>query len=303
MPDFPNVVSFAVPFFVLTLMLEHAYGRLSGKVRFDTRDTAASLSMGVGNLVIDTVFGFLAFGVLMALYPYRLMDWGHSVPAIVGAFVVDDFRYYVYHRLSHESRWLWWGHVTHHSSQHYNLSTALRQEWAGPFNLSFLLHAPLVVLLGIHPLVLGFVGGINLVYQYWVHTEAIRRFPAPIEWVFNTPSHHRVHHGSNPRYLDANYAGVFIVWDRLFGTFVPEDDHEPVRYGLVKNLGTYNPIRIGYHELWSIGKDALQPGLSLGERLRYVFDRPGYSHDGSRKTAPMIKAEAEARTAPAPVTA
>ena len=290
-PDFPNVVSLAVPLFMVTMAIEWTYGAVTGRVRFNTRDTAASLSMGVGNLVIDAMFGVLAFGVLMALYEWRWMTWGVTPWAVAGAFVLDDLRYYVHHRLSHECRWLWWAHVTHHSSQHYNLSTALRQEWAGPFNLAFLLYTPLVVCLGIHPLTLAFVGGLNLVYQYWIHTEAIRRFPAPIEWVMNTPSHHRVHHGRNPRYLDANYAGVFIVWDRLFGTFVPEEDEEPVRYGLVKNIGTYHPFRIGFHELIAIVVDACQPGITWGQRLRYVFGRPGYSHDGSRKTAPMIQAE------------
>mgnify|MGYP003885821643 FL=1 len=289
-PDLPDVVMIAVPFFVATMLLELTYARLTAKVRYDPRDTAASLSMGVGNLAIGIGFGFLGFAALMAMYPYRLMDWGWSLPAFVVGYVLDDLRYYWYHRIAHTMRWWWWGHVTHHSSQHYNLSTALRQEWSGPFNADFLMRAPLVLLLGMHPLMLAFLGGINLVYQYWVHTEAIRRFPAPVEWLFNTPSHHRVHHGSNPRYLDANYAGTFILWDRLFGTFVPELDHEPVRYGLVKNLGTHNPLRIGTHELVALLRDATQPGLHLSERLGYVFGRPGYSHDGSRQTAAMIKA-------------
>ncbi len=294
-PDLPDIVQLAVPVFVLTMLLELGWGRISGSAKYDTRDTAASLAMGTGNLAIGIVFGFISFGVLLFLYDYRLMTWGFSIPAFIVGYFIDDLRYYLYHRIAHESRWWWWGHVTHHSSQHYNLSTALRQDWAGPFNLSFLMRAPLVVLLGMHPVMLAFLGGINLVYQYWVHTEAIRRFPAPIEWFFNTPSHHRVHHGSNPRYLDANYAGTFIIWDRLFGSFVPELDEEPVRYGLVENLGTHNPLRIGYHELLSIVRDASRPGLTLVERLRYVFDRPGYSHDGSRRTAPMIKADFVAR--------
>ena len=294
-PDLPDIVQLAVPFFLGTMLLELLYAKATHKASYDTRDTAASLSMGVGNLALGILTGGAMFGVLMWFWQFRLMDWGWSVPAFVLAYVIDDLRYYVYHRLGHESRWFWWGHVTHHSSQHYNLSTALRQEWANPFNLSWMLRLPLVVVLGIHPVMLGFLGGINLVYQYWVHTEAIRRFPAPIEWFWNTPSHHRVHHGRNPRYLDANYAGTFIIWDRLFGTFVPEDDEEPVEYGLVKNLGTYNPIRIAYHELFELLRDVTRPGLTLGQRLRYVFDRPGYSHDGSRKTAPMIKADWVAR--------
>ncbi|MEM6931265.1 MAG: sterol desaturase family protein, partial [Myxococcota bacterium] len=121
--------------------------------------------------------------------------------------------------------------------------------------------------------------------------------PAPIEWLFNTPSHHRVHHARNPRYLDANYAGTLIIWDRMLGTFVPEDDAEPCRYGLVKNLGTFNPVRIAFHEWVALFRDVLRPGLTLGQRLRYAFGLPGYSHDGSRRTADEIKAEAEALAA------
>lgn len=286
MPEFPDVVNLAVPFFVLLMGLE----LLVGRAHYETRDTATSLAMGVGNLVIGILFGFVAFGVLMAAWPHRLMTWPISPLGLLGAFVLDDLRYYVYHRLAHESRWLWWGHVTHHSSQCYNLSTALRQQWVGPFNGSFLLGLPLVVVFGIHPLVLAFVSGINLVYQFWIHTESIGRLPSWFEAVFNTPSHHRVHHGSNPRYLDANYAGTLIVWDRLFGTFVSELDEEPVRYGLVKNLGTYNPLRVATHELLSLLRDASQPGLTVSQRVGYVFGPPGYSHDGSRLTAAGLKA-------------
>ncbi|MCB9671439.1 MAG: sterol desaturase family protein [Alphaproteobacteria bacterium] len=263
---------------------------LVGRAHYTTRDTAASLAMGVGNLVIGIAFGAIGYGVLLAAWSWRLVDWGTGVGWIALAFVLDDLRYYVYHRLAHTSRWLWWGHVTHHSSACYNLSTALRQEWTGPFNGAFLLRLPLVVLLGIHPLMLAFVGGLNLVYQFWIHTETIGRMPTWFEAVFNTPSHHRVHHGSNPRYLDANYAGVLIVWDRMFGTFVPELAEEPVRYGLVKNVATHSPLRLAFHELVALARDASAPGLTPLERIRYVFDRPGWSHDGSRRTAAAIKA-------------
>lgn len=287
----PDVVMLAVPFFVASMVLELVVGRVTARARYDTLDTATSLAMGVGNLVSGLAFGFLGAGLLMLLYPYRLMTWGDSVAAWVMAYVLDDLRYYWYHRFAHVCRWWWWGHVTHHSSQHYNLSTALRQEWASPWNLDIVMRVPLVLVFGIHPVALAFLGGINLVYQYWIHTEMIGRFPSPIEWVFNTPSHHRVHHGSNARYLDANYAGTFILWDRLFGTFVPELDDEPVRYGLVKNLSTHHPLRVAFHELVALVVDATRPGLTVGQRLRYVFGPPGYSHDGTRRTAAEIKSD------------
>ena len=177
----------------------------------------------------------------------------------------------------------------HHSSEHYNLTTALRQPWNSDLTLEILFYIPLV-LLGVHPLLLLFVGSINLLYQYWIHTEAIRKLPKWFEAVFNTPSHHRVHHATNPRYLDSNFAGILIIWDRMFGTFVPEmDEVEDIKYGIIKPVGTFNPVKIAFVEMLNVFKDALKPGLKLSERLKYIFASPGYSHDGSRKGSADLK--------------
>ncbi len=287
-PELPDIVQLAIPGFVGLMVLELLWGRAGGRVRYETRDTLASLSMGVGNVVEGLLLGFVSYGVLTWFHQYALFDVGWSVPAFAACFVLDDFRYYWYHRLSHESRWFWAAHVNHHSSQHYNLSTALRQTWGGTIAMGFLLSAP-VTLLGFPPEMIAFVQGINLVYQFWIHTEAVDRFPGWFEAVMNTPSHHRVHHARNARYLDANYAGVFIVWDRLFGSFVPERADEPCRYGLVKNLGTFNPVRIAFHEWVAMLADVVRPGLTPGQRLRYLFGPPGYSHDGSRQTTADLK--------------
>jgi len=154
--------------------------------------------------------------------------------------------------------------------------------------------APLI-LLGFHPAMVLFVGGLNLIYQFWIHTEAIGRMPHWVEAVMNTPSHHRAHHGRNPRYLDCNYAGVFIIWDRLFGTFAPELDEDRVDYGLVQNLGTFNPIRVAFHEWVGIWRDVTRPGLTWRERVMYAVAPPGWSHDGSRQTSEEIKARHVAR--------
>ncbi len=140
-----------------------------------------------------------------------------------------------------------------------------------------------------------FCGGLNLIYQFWIHIETIGRLPRWVETVMNTPSHHRVHHGRNPRYLDANYAGVFIIWDRIFGTFVPELDEEKPDYGLVRNLGTFNPLRVAFHEWVGIWRDATQPGLTLKQRLNYCVKPPGWSHDASRDTSETIRANHLAR--------
>jgi sterol desaturase/sphingolipid hydroxylase (fatty acid hydroxylase superfamily) len=192
----------------------------------------------------------------------------------------------VFHRTAHRVRWFWASHVNHHSSQHYNLSTALRQTWTGFIAGSFAFRLPLM-LIGFHPAMVFFVGGLNLIYQFWIHTEAIKRLPRWFEAVMNTPSHHRVHHATNPRYLDANYAGVFIIWDRMFGSFTPEVDDEPIRYGIVKQLGTFNLLWSVFHEWIGIAKDLW--AAPFGAKLGYLFGPPGWSHDGSRDTSDTIK--------------
>lgn len=293
--SFPLVLAWAAPFFVITVALEWwlvSRGKLGG--RYEWRDAVTSMTMGLGNLVTDLLFGFISLGILVFFWQFRIIDLGVSLPVILLALVAQDFVYYWKHRASHRIRWFWSAHVVHHSSQHYNLSTALRQPWTSNFTGYVLLSSPLV-LLGFHPLLIGFVGALNLLYQYWIHTEAIRKFPRWFEFIFNTPSHHRVHHSTHPTHLDMNYAGIFIVWDRMLGTFVEEADGKEMTYGLVKNIETYNPIRVALAEWIAIFKDALSPGLTLRQRLGYIFAPPGYSHDGSRQGSEEILAEWHAR--------
>jgi sterol desaturase/sphingolipid hydroxylase (fatty acid hydroxylase superfamily) len=289
--DFPDVTQMAIPFFVAAILIEVFVIRyLKGRGDYETRDTTTSLLMGVGNVASGLLLGFIAFGVLMWAWQFRIVDLGSSWWVIALCFVLDDLRYYWYHRIAHRCRWVWAEHVIHHSSQHYNLSTALRQSWTGTFTGMFILRIPLA-LIGFHPVLLLFVGGLNLVYQFWIHTETIGRMWRPIEWIFNTPSHHRVHHATNPRYLDSNYAGTLIIWDRMFGTFVPELDEDMPRYGIVKNIGTFNPVRVAFHEWIDMFRDAMRPGLSIRQRLSYLFAPPGWSHDGSRKGSELLKAD------------
>jgi len=191
---------------------------------------------------------------------------------------------------AHKIRWFWSAHNVHHSSEEYNLSTAFRQPWNNHFTGFVLLSTPLV-LLGFHPLLVGFIGAVNLVYQFWIHTQAIKKMPRWFEFIFNTPSHHRVHHGTNPRYLDSNYAGILIIWDRMFGTFVEERDDDPVIYGIITPIASHNPAIVAFKELTNIFKDAFQTGLTLRQRLGYIFAPPGYSHDGSRKGSKALKAD------------
>ncbi|WP_298913096.1 sterol desaturase family protein [uncultured Algimonas sp.] len=293
--SFPLVLAWAVPFFAATVALEWAMvaqGRARG--RYEWRDAVTSMTMGLGNLATDLLFGFLSLAALMWLWQFRLWDLGVSLPIILLALVAQDFVYYWKHRASHRIRWFWSAHVVHHSSEHYNLTTALRQPWTGHFTGLVLLSTPLV-LMGFHPLLIGFVGSLNLLYQYWIHTEAIRKLPRWVEGIINTPSHHRVHHSTHPTHLDMNYAGIFIVWDRLFGTFIEERDDEAMTYGLVENVGTFNPLRVAFAEWIAIFRDAAAPGLTWRQRLAYMVAPPGYSHDGSRQGSDAILAAWRAR--------
>src|SRR3546814_706077 len=185
---------------------------------YEPKDTLVSLAFGLGSTVAGVLFGGMALAVFIAAYEYRLFDIGWSWWAWALCFVLDDLAYYGVHRAGHRIRWFWAAHVNHHSSQHYNLSTAPRQSWTGAFTLGLVFTLPLV-LIGFPPVMIAICGGFNLIYQFWIHTEAIDRMPRWFEAVMNTPSHHRVHHATNPRYLDRNYAGVFLIWDRMLGTY------------------------------------------------------------------------------------
>lgn len=283
-------VALATPFFILSIILEIVLARMGkAEARYEPKDTAVSLGMGLLSGVAGLLTAGLVFACTLWVYQHRLFTIPMTaIWAWVAIFLLEDLTYYWFHRLSHERRLWWAAHVNHHSSQHYNLSTALRQTWTGGVAGTWALWLPLAFL-GFPPAMIAIQKGVSLVYQYWIHTEAIRRMPRWFEAVFNTPSHHRVHHARNPIYLDRNYAGILIVWDKLFGTFQPELDGEACRYGLVKNIATFNILRVAFHEWIGMAADVVRnPRHVLG----YVFGPPGWSHDGSRETSSMIKARA-----------
>ena len=284
----PNPTEIATPLFIALVIAEMFFVRYAGRGRYETRDTATSLILGFASVVSGAFFAFVFIGFARWVVPYRVIDLDTAWWVFVAALVLEDLAYYWWHRASHRVRWLWADHVQHHSSQHYNLSTALRQPISGAFTPGLLFRAPLIIL-GFPLPVIAFVHGLNLVYQFWIHTEAIDRMPGWFEWVMNTPSHHRVHHATNARYLDSNYAGIFIVWDRMFGTFVVERKDDAPRYGIVKNLGTYNLVRVALHEWIGIFNDVAR-AHSLREAALYLLAPPGWSPDGSRETSDSIKA-------------
>jgi sterol desaturase/sphingolipid hydroxylase (fatty acid hydroxylase superfamily) len=287
----PAVTTLAAPFFALSVAIEWL-GVKTGRLRGDyqTRDALTSLAMGVGNVVVNTLTGTLFLSLLMLAWPYRAYTLPFTWLTFAAGFVLYDLVYYWKHRFAHRVRWWWMEHVTHHSSTHYNLTTALRQPWYGPFTGLYLLGIPMV-LLGFHPGYIGLIAGFNLVYQFWIHTEAVNRMPLWFEAIFNTPSHHRVHHATNARYLDANYAGVFIIWDKMFGSFVPELDADRPSYGIVKPVGSFNPLWVAFHEFFGLVRDCAGDGLRPWHWIRRAINAPGWSPDGNHQRSIELKRE------------
>lgn len=293
--NLPDPVDYAIPGFVALVLAEMLVARARDRRRYCPKDTLTSLMLGFGSTVASALTGGAVFALAVGLHQYRLFEIGWVWWAWPLCFVLDDLAYYAFHRSAHRVRWFWASHVIHHSSQHYNLSTALRQTWTGFISLAFVFRVPLF-LIGFEPAMVFFCAGLNLIYQFWIHTEVVGRCPPWFEAVMNTPSHHRVHHATNARYLDRNYAGVFIVWDKMFGTFEPERDEEKPRYGLVKNLGSFNIVWAACHEWVGIARDLWRaPGLRA--KLGYAFGPPGWSHDGSRMTSETIREKHERRMA------
>jgi sterol desaturase/sphingolipid hydroxylase (fatty acid hydroxylase superfamily) len=283
MPDLPNVVLWSVPAFVLLTVVEMVSYRLhpdDDASGYTAKDTATSLSMGLGSLFTDALWKIPIVAVYSALYaltPLRVaLHWW----TLLLVLLAQDFFYYWSHRGHHVIRILWACHVVHHSSRNFNLSTALRQPWTSLTSWPFYL--PMIAL-GVHPAVLAFCSSANLVYQFWIHTERIGTLPAPVEFVLNTPSHHRVHHASQGSYLDRNFGGILIVWDRLFGSFTPETER-PV-YGLTKNISTYNPLRVATHEYAAIARD-LAAAATWRDRARHMVLGPGWSPAPASAPAP-----------------
>jgi sterol desaturase/sphingolipid hydroxylase (fatty acid hydroxylase superfamily) len=283
------IVYYAIPFFALTLLLEIlALRKRSHLAGYETRDAWASLAMGLGNVLISAATIAAVIPLYFFLHGFALFEIEAGAGAFVALLVAEDLCYYWFHRVHHESRFFWAAHVNHHSSRYFNLSTALRQSWTTPIT-GPLFWAPLV-LIGFAPEMVAIAQAISLIYQYWLHTELIQNL-GPLEWIFNTPSHHRVHHGRNPQYLDRNYAGILIVWDRLFGSFEPEA--EVVDYGLTTNLERFNPFEIAFHEWGAIARDLFR-SRSLRAGWGTVFLAPGWKADGSGSTSHQLRARHEA---------
>jgi sterol desaturase/sphingolipid hydroxylase (fatty acid hydroxylase superfamily) len=290
----PAILYYAIPVFVLLLSIEAWFSYRENKHLYEKNDTISSLSLGIGNVIVGFITKALIFGLFTFLYRYRLFDLNAGVWWFwVLLFFADDFSYYWFHRTAHNVAWFWASHVVHHSSQHYNLAAALRQTWTGNATGSFLFWAwmPLV---GFHPVWILFMQQISLIYQFWIHTEWIQKLPRPLEFFLNTPSHHRVHHGTELKYLDRNHGGILIIWDRLFGTFQPEEER-PI-YGLTKNIGSFNPFTVAF-KTWGELLTAARKAGSIKQSVTYFIKPPGWSHDGSTKTVQELRKQSAVKEA------
>lgn len=286
-------VLFAIPFFLLLLTLEWTAARKLESLTAEaadearpasgahlTRDSLASIWMGLVSVATTAGWKTLALLGYAAIYAYvppwhlPASRWYTWVIAILGV----DLLYYAYHRIAHRVRLIWATHQAHHSSEYYNFATALRQKWNNSGEILMWIPLPL---LGIPPWMVFFSFSLNLIYQFWIHTERIDKLPRPFEFLLNTPSHHRVHHGMDQVYLDKNYGGIFIVWDRLFGTFQPEVFRP--HYGLTKPVDTFNIWKLQTREYVAIARDC-RSAKRLRDRLGYVFGPPGWTPQVAGRT-------------------
>lgn len=276
-----DLTVYAAPVFAVSILLENIVASKRSPDRFQIKDSITSIVMGIGSVLINLVTAFIVlmeytFVSQFSFFKIEPVWWSWLV-----LLFAEDFCYYWFHRIGHESRFFWASHVVHHSSESYNLSTAVRQTWTGTMiNSAFWF--PLI-LLGFPPAMVITQQAISLIYQFFIHTEQVKKMGI-LELILNTPSHHRVHHGSDLKYLDRNYAGIFIIWDRIFGSFQLEE--EVPTYGLVKNIQTYNPIKVAYVEWWNMFKDMYKTG-SFVTAIKVMFKPPGWSPAGGTTTGEL----------------
>jgi sterol desaturase/sphingolipid hydroxylase (fatty acid hydroxylase superfamily) len=271
------------PLFIVAIAAEAAYFRWVLHKDYGWRATLSNVVVALGRLVTEGALAAIVLAVYFAAYSVRPLD----IPmdnwiSWVALFFAVDFAYYWLHRMSHEIRWMWVQHAVHHSARQLTLSVAYRLGWTSLVAGPWLFLVP-VCWIGFDPLSVGLMFAANLIYQFWLHTETVPGLGI-LETIFNTPSHHRVHHGVNPEYLDRNYGGVLIVWDRLFGTFAAEKEGTAIEYGLVHQIDTLNPLKIVVSEWVSLFRD-LRSARNPREVAGYAFGKPGWGPELGNKSA------------------
>ena len=284
-------VMYAIPIFSLLVFIEFFLYYKERTEIVEIKDNLASITMGLGSIVINLGAKTVAFAAYYFLYQFRLFDLGWQWWVWLLILFADDFTFYWHHRLSHQIRILWAAHINHHSSERYNLTTALRQSWTEMlYKYVFWLWLPLV---GFHPIMIMMMLSISLIYQFFLHTETVKKLGF-LEIFMNTPSHHRVHHATNIQYLDKNHAAIFIIWDKIFGTFQVEEENDKPIYGITNNIDTFNPVKIAFHEFGNIGKDVKNAPTFL-DKIKYMLMPPGWRHEGEISTSKYLQQKWKAK--------
>ena len=267
--DLPNIIAYAGPVMIGLVLLEWLISFLKNRNLYDGKDTVAATVVGIINVILGALLKIVTFGIV--LFVYNRVPW--TIPHVWWAFPlcliwIDFWRYWA-HRIAHENRFWWATHVTHHSSPKYNLSVSFRLGWTQYIKIIFFLP---VIVTGFDPVMFFICHQIEVLYQFWIHTEYIKKLPRPIEYIFTTPSHHRVHHATNDRFIDKNYGSTLIIWDRIFGTFQPEDE-VPI-YGITKKVvKPYSPIYLVFHEWADLVRDVVK-AKGYKNKLKVTFGRP-----------------------------
>lgn len=282
--------AYSVPMFVIVILVEMLYSHRSELKLYRTGDVLKNLYFAIINIGLDLVMKIFSFFMLGWAYQYRIITIENVWLYWIALVLLQDFAYYVHHFVDHHCRFFWAVHITHHSSELFNITTGFRSPVLQPLYRYFYFMP--IALLGFEPLHIMFAYAATQIYGTLIHTQTIRRMGV-FEYFMVTPSHHRVHHGSNVAYLDRNMGMFLIVWDKMFGTFKKEDDNEPVRFGIVTPLTpeqASHPMTAITHEFEAIWADATQANLTVMQRLKYVFGAPGWSHDGSKQTSKQMQA-------------
>ncbi|MDI1356236.1 MAG: sterol desaturase family protein [bacterium] len=281
----------SIPIYAFVIGLELIYSYWHEKKYYSAKGIAANLYLSLLNGGLDLLVRGLCLGVLWYFYQFKVVsiDAGiHPILYWVVLILAEDFMFYWLHRVDHYCRLFWAVHITHHSSEEFNLTVGFRSSVLQPL-YRFIYFIPLSFL-GFNPMDVIFVYAATQIYGILLHTKSVGKLGF-MEWIFSTPSHHRVHHASNAKYLDKNMGMVLIIWDRLFGTFQAEDAEEPVVFGLTKNIETHHPLKMIFHEWQNMAHDISHLNVPFKTKLMYVFGPPGWSHDGSRKTSAQLRAE------------
>lgn len=289
--DETTLILLTTPLYIIVIGVEILFSHLHVKKYYSLKGVIQNIYLSLINAGIDLLFRAIYLLIILqwfydhSFYSFKSFGWVYWFLL----FILEDLAFYIEHRVDHYCRVFWAVHVTHHSSEEFNLTTGFRSSVFQPL-YRFIYFIPLV-LLGFRPIDIVFMYSITQIYGILVHTQYIQKMPKWFEILFVSPSHHRVHHASNILYLDKNMGMCLIIWDKMFGTFQEEVSEEPVKYGLTKPLDNpYHPLKIIFHEWQSIGKD-LKKKTSFFTKLKYLFMPPGWSHDGSSKTAKELRKE------------